>query len=505
MVPDPAQAGARREHHECMTTHLRLATKQGRWVVTATVLGSSLALLDGTVVNIALPHIGEDLGAGVAGLQWILSGYTLALAALILLGGALGDRWGRRRVFVWGTVWFAVSSLLCGIAPDITLLVIARILQGVGAAMLTPGSLALISASLHEDDRGAAIGLWSGLGGVAGAIGPLLGGWLVQVAGWRSVFLLNLPLAVIVVWASIRHVPESRDPHPPDHLDVVGSAFAVAGLGALTYGLIETNLLAGALGAASLLAFVVVERRSPDALVPPDLFASRMFVAANLVTLAVYAALGGVFFLLVLQLQLVAGYSPMVAGLATVPITLALLLLSSRAGRYAQTHGPRLPMTIGPAVAAVGLLLMTRIGPDPSYVVDVLPGIVVFGLGLATMVAPLTAAVLGSVPTEQSGIASGVNNAVARTSQLLAVAALPALAGIDAESLVDPDGFSHGFRIAMFICVALLLLGAGIAAARIGSPARPPSDSVVCKPHCDVTGPAVQPTDLPSRPGSPTE
>ncbi len=311
-----------------MTEPLALASKRGRWVVAATVLGSSMALLDGTVVNIALPHIGEELGSGVAGLQWTLSGYTLALASLILLGGALGDRWGRRRVFVWGTVWFAVASLLCGIAPDITFLVIARILQGVGAALLTPGSLAIISASLREEDRGAAIGLWSGLGGVAGAIGPLFGGWLVEVAGWRSVFLLNIPLAIVVVWAAVRHVPESRDPHPPEHLDVVGSACAVVGLGALTYGLIEVNPIVGLIGVIALCLFVVVERRSPSALVPPSLFRSRMFVAANLVTLAVYAALGGVFFLLVLQLQLVAGYSPVAAGVATVPITLALLLLS---------------------------------------------------------------------------------------------------------------------------------------------------------------------------------
>lgn len=482
-----------------MAAALRLNTRQGRWVVVATVLGSGLALLDGTVVNIALPHIGEDLGSGVEGLQWTLSGYTLALASLILLGGALGDRWGRRRVFVWGTVWFTVGSVLCGLAPDITFLVVARILQGIGAALLTPGSLALISASLHEDDRGAAIGLWSGLGGVAGAIGPLLGGWLVEVAGWRSVFFLNVPLAAVVIWASIRHIPESRDPHPPDHLDVLGSAFAVLGLGALTYGLIEMNPIAGVGGAVALTAFVVVERRSPDALVPPALFRSRMFVAANLVTFAVYAAIGGVFFLLVMQLQLVAGYSPVAAGLATMPITLAMLALSSRAGRYSQKHGPRLPMTVGPALAAIGLLLMTRIGSEASYWSDVLPGVIVFGLGLSAIVAPLTTAVLGSVPVEQAGIASGVNNAVARTSQLLAVAALPGLAGIDAASLAEPDSFSQGFRIAMYLCVAMLVVGVIIAAALIRTPAAPaqvPPDSVACQPHCDVIGPAVQPTTI---------
>jgi hypothetical protein len=271
---------------------------------------------------------------------------------------------------------------------------------------------------------------------------------------------------------------------------------AVIGLGALTYGLIEMNLIAGVVGTVALIAFVVVERRSPNALVPPSLFASRMFVVANLVTLAVYAALGGVFFLLVLQLQLVAGYSPIEAGVATIPITLAMLAFSSRAGSYAQTHGPRLPMTVGPALAAIGLLLMTRIGPGANYWTVVLPGVVVFGLGLSAMVAPLTAAVLGSVPVEQSGIASGVNNAVARTSQLLAVAALPGIAGIDAESMIDPDSFSQGFRIAMYICIALLLVGATIAAALIRAPAppTPPADSVACKPHCDVTGPAVQPT-----------
>lgn len=478
---------------------LRLHSRQGRWVLAATVLGSSLALLDGTVVNVALPHIGEDLGSGVAGLQWILSGYTLMLASLILLGGALGDRWGRRRVFVWGTVWFASASLLCGVAPDVTTLVIARILQGIGAALLTPGSLALISATIHEDDRGAAVGVWSGLGGVAGAVGPLLGGWLVEVAGWRSVFLLNLPLAAGVIWVSMRHVPESRDPNPPERLDVVGSALAVLGLGALTYGLIEAHVAIAGIGIVTMAAFAIVERRSPHALVPPALFGSRMFVAANLVTLAVYAALGGVFFLLLLQLQLVAGYSPIAAGLATVPITLLLLVLSTRAGRYAQIHGPRLPMTVGPGLAAVGLLLMLRIDAGASYLLDVLPGVVVFGLGLSALVAPLTAAVLDSVPVEQSGIASGVNNAVARTSQLLAVAALPGLAGIGPVSLGDPDAFTRGFRIAMLICVALLLTGAVVAAAMIRTPvavAQPPPESVACKPHCDVTGPAVQPGSL---------
>lgn len=462
----------------------------------ATVLGSSLAMLDGTVVNVALPRIGEDLGAEVAGLQWVLSGYTLTLASLILFGGALGDRVGRRRVFVWGTVWFAGASALCALAPNVTILVAARLLQGVGAALLTPGSLAIISASFDEEDQGAAIGLWSGLGGVAAAVGPLLGGWLVEVAGWRSVFLINLPLAVAVVWVSARHVPETRDPHPPERLDVLGSALAALALGALTYGLIERAVWAVIAGLVLMAAFVVVERRSRYALVPGSLFASRVFVAANLVTLAVYAALGGVFFLLLLQLQIVSGYSPLAAGVASLPITVLMLLLSSRAGRWAQIHGPRIPMTVGPLLGAGGLLLMLRIGPGASYPTQVLPAVLVFGLGLSALVAPLTAAVLGSVSSDQAGIASGVNNAVARTSQLLAVAALPALAGIGADALADPAAFASGFRVAMLICAGLLLTGAVLSAVMIPRKAaaeETAGESVACQPHCDVTAPAVQP------------
>ncbi|BCN70824.1 MFS transporter [Prescottella equi] len=475
---------------------LQLKSPRGRWVVAATVLGSSLAMLDGTVVNVALPRIGEDLGAEVAGLQWVLSGYTLTLASLILFGGALGDRVGRRRVFVWGTVWFAGASALCALAPNVTILVAARLLQGVGAALLTPGSLAIISASFDEEDQGAAIGLWSGLGGVAAAVGPLLGGWLVEVAGWRSVFLINLPLAVAVVWVSARHVPETRDPHPPERLDVLGSALAALALGALTYGLIETAVWAVIAGLVLMAAFVVVERRSRYALVPGSLFASRVFVAANLVTLAVYAALGGVFFLLLLQLQIVSGYSPLAAGVASLPITILMLLLSSRAGRWAQIHGPRIPMTVGPLLGAGGLLLMLRIGPGASYPTQVLPAVLVFGLGLSALVAPLTAAVLGSVSSDQAGIASGVNNAVARTSQLLAVAALPALAGIGADALADPAAFASGFRVAMLICAGLLLIGAVLSAVMIPRKAaaeETAGESVACQPHCDVTAPAVQP------------
>ena len=355
---------------------VRLRSAAGRWLLLATVLGSSMAMLDGTVVNVALPTIGDDLDADVGGLQWVVNGYTLSLASLILLGGALGDRFGRRRVFVIGVLWFAVASLLCGIAPDVSTLVAARVLQGVGGALLTPGSLALISASFDPDDRGAAIGAWSGLGGVAAAVGPLLGGWLVEAVSWRAVFLLNLPLAVLVVWVCARHVPESRDPHAPKHLDVLGVALTAGGLAVLTYGLIASSAWLAVGGLVVLLLFVVQERRSPDPLVPLGLFRDRVFSGANLVTFVVYGALGAVFFLLVVQLQVVAGYSPLAAGAATLPVTFLMLLFSSYAGAVATRIGPRTPMTVGPVVAAAGLLLMLRIGPDAAYLSDVAPGVV---------------------------------------------------------------------------------------------------------------------------------
>nr|WP_314145042.1 MFS transporter [uncultured Rhodococcus sp.] len=468
------------------TTDISVSSARGRWIVAATVLGSALAMLDATVVNIALPAIGRDLGSGVTGLQWTLSGYTLTLASLILLGGSLGDRLGRRRVFVWGTVWFAAASVLCGLAPSIEVLIAARLLQGVGAALLTPGSLALISASIKAEDRGAAIGLWSGLGGVASAIGPLLGGWLVEAVGWRSVFLINIPLAVVVVWVAAKHVPESRDPHASGRLDVPGAVTVAAALGLLTYGLIESHTLALVLGVVAAGVFVVIERRSHDPLVPPSLFASRVFLAANLVTFAVYAALGGVFFLLVLQLQFAVGYSPIAAGVATLPITALMLVLSARAGRIAGRIGPRIPMTVGPLLSALGLLLMLRIGPGSTYATDVLPAVVVFGLGLSALVAPLTGAVLGAVSTDRAGIASGANNAVARTSQLLAVAALPALAGIAGSDYSAPEAFSDGFHTAMLLCAGLLMIGAAIAAVLIRGTGE---DASNCPPHCDIGSP----------------
>ncbi|MDT7580810.1 MAG: hypothetical protein QOK35_2074 [Pseudonocardiales bacterium] len=487
---------------------LRMGTPAARWVLLTTVLGSGLVMLDGTVVNVALGRIGADLGAGFAGLQWTVNAYTLALASLILLGGSLGDHLGRRRVFVIGVVWFALASLLCGLAPNLELLIAGRALQGIGGALLTPGSLALISASFRGPDRAAAIGAWSGLGGIAGAVGPFVGGWLVEWS-WRAVFLLNLPLAALVVAVALRHVPETRDREAAPGLDVPGTVLAVVALGALTWSLTELGaqgatpvpLVVLAVGLAALVVFVAVERRSPHPLVPPQLFADRSFSGANAATLLVYGALGVVFLLLVLQLQVVGGFSPLVAGTALLPLTLIMLLFSARAGALAQRIGPRLPMTAGPLVAAAGLLLLRRIGPGASWLADVLPGVAVFGAGLALTVAPLTATVLGSAPDRYAGAASGVNNAVARAAGLLSVALIPGLAGISGADYTDPAAFGAGFGTAMLISAVLLAAAGAVSFALVRSPTPDPAGAppervaVVRCLHCGVTAPAAHPAD----------
>ncbi|MFC6011601.1 MFS transporter [Nocardia lasii] len=477
-----------------MPNTVRLNSAAGRWILLATILGSSLASLDATVVSVALPRIGESLHTDVAGLQWTVNGYTLTLASFILLGGSLGDRLGRRRVFVWGILGFGVTSALCAAAVNIEMLVAARLLQGVAGALLTPGSLALISASIDRRDQGSAIGLWSGLGGVAGAVGPLLGGGLIDLIGWRAIFLLNVPLSLVVAVVAVKTVPESRDPDAPSRIDIPGAVVVALALGALTLGLIDGRGWLVIVGFVALGCFVLVEIRSANPLVPPALFRSRVFTAANLVTLLVYAALGGVFFLLVLQLQLVSGYSPIASGAAGLPITLLMLFLSAPAGRWAQRHGPRIPMTVGPLLAAAGVFALQRIGPDADYLTDVLPGVFVFGLGLSVLVAPLTGAVLAAAPSGEAGIASGVNNAVARTAQLLAVAALPGVAGLSG-AFGNPTAFAAGFDTAMRWCTGLLLLGAVIAAVLLRTPRRAPEPARVdCLPHCaGASGPAIAP------------
>ena len=482
---------------------IRMGSARGRWILLTTVLGSGLALLDATVVNVALERIGDEFDASFAALQWTVNGYTLTLAGLILLGGSLGDRFGRRRIFCIGVVWFALASALCGLAPSVEFLIAGRALQGVGGALLTPGSLALISASFHGSDRAAAIGAWSGLGGVAGAIGPFVGGWLVEWT-WRAVFLINLPLAAVVLVVALRHVPESRDPDAAHHLDVPGTVLAVAGLGALTWALTAAGEDGGTLavwgtgvaGVLALVAFVVVERRSRAPLVPGELFASARFTGANLVTLLVYGALGVHFVLVVLQLQVSAGFSPLAAGTAMLPITVIMLLLSARSGRLAQRIGPRWPMAVGLLLAAVAMLWLSRIGPGASYLVDVLPPVALFGLGLAGTVAPLTATVLDAADDRHAGIASGVNNAIARAAGLLAVALIPALAGISGTDYDNPVAFSAGFRTAMTICAGLLVAGAVLSAVLLRP--RPTVASATrfrtedC-PHCGVSAPQQHP------------
>ncbi|WP_395293196.1 MFS transporter [Kitasatospora hibisci] len=470
---------------------LRLSTAQGRWVLLATVLGSSMAMLDGTVVNVALPRIGEDLGAPLAALQWTLNAYLLTLAGLILLGGALGDRYGRRRVFLLGVVWFAAASAACAAAPSIEVLIAARAVQGIGGALLTPGSLAMLQAVFHPDDRSAAVGLWSGLGGVAAAVGPFVGGWLVDGPGWRWIFLLNVPLAVLVVVVATRHVPESRDESATGRFDALGAVLAALSLGSLTYALTAAGdgLSAGVwiTAAAGLVlgaTFVLVERRTPEPMLPLDLFSSRLFTSVNLVTLCVYAAFSGVFFLLVVQLQIVAGFSPLVSGLALVPITVLMLALSARAGRLGKRIGPRLPLTVGPLLCAAGVLLMLRIGPGASYWTDVLPAVTVMGSGMVLLVAPLTATVLAAVDVRHAGIASGVNNAAARAAGLLAVAALPALAGLSGDAYRVPSSVDAAFHTAMLICAGLLVTGGLIAFTTVRGNVLAPEDHPVAEPEC---------------------
>ncbi|MGB7795668.1 MAG: MFS transporter [Pseudonocardiaceae bacterium] len=482
-----------------------MGTPAGRWVLLATISGSGMAMLDATVVNIALPSIGRDFGADFRTLQWIVNAYTLTLAALILLAGALGDRFGRRRVFVVGVVWFAVASLLCGLAPTAQVLVAARAAQGIGGALLTPGSLAIISSSFAATDRARAVGAWSGLGGVAAAIGPFAGGYLVTL-NWRAVFLVNLPIAVFTVVVALRHVPESLDTQSPPGLDVTGAALTAVGLAGVTYALTSLGagdggnvalFVAGAGGLAALLTFVLVERRSPHPLVPLSLFANRRFSVTNAVTLLVYAALGVFFFLLVLQLQIVAGFSPLVAGTALLPVTVLMLLLSARAGALAERIGPRLPMTVGPLLAAIGLLLTLRIGRRASYLADVLPAVLVLGLGLSLTVAPLTATVLSSAAPRYAGTASGVNNAIARAGGLLAVAVIPAAAGLGGADYTDPLSFEAGFHTAMVISAGLLALSSVLAAVLLRDPHEAPTAAgrirVERCPHCAVAGPQLHP------------
>ncbi len=508
--PPPARAAAAGQQAPVGGPAVRMGTATGRAVLLTAVLGSGMAMLDSTVVNVALPHIGRDLDADLPVLQWTVNAYMLTLAGLILLGGALGDRYGRRRVFVIGVVWFALASLLCGIAPSAGVLVGARALQGIGGALLTPGSLALIQAVFRQQDRAAAVGAWSGLGGVATAVGPFVGGWLVDGPGWRWVFLINLPLAAVCVPVALKYVPETRDPGAGGRFDALGAALGALALGAVTYALIAapdkgaSPWVIGPAVAGVLLgiAFCRVEARRRDPMLPLHIFSNRLFSSINAVTVCVYAAFSGFFFLSVLQLQVVVGWSALQAGTALLPTTVLMLLLSARSGEIAQRIGPRLPLTIGPLLCAAGMLLMARVGRGASYWADVLPALVVLGLGMTALVAPLTATVLASVDVARAGLASGINNAAARAAGLVAVAALPLLVGMGPDAYREPAVFARAFRSAMYWCAGSLVLGSALAWFTVGAAclrARKPTGEEPSHPettyHCGAASPPLDPGD----------
>ena len=486
---------------------LTYKSARGRWVLAATVLGSGIAALDATVVGIALPAIGRDFHAQVSSLQWVVDGYTLTLAGLLLLGGSLGDSYGRRKVFAIGTVWFALASLACGLAPNVAFLIAARALQGAGGALLTPGSLAILQASFTPDDRPKAIGAWSGLGGIATAIGPFLGGYLISAVSWRLVFFINLPLAAAVVAISVRHVPESHAPGPRPPLDVMGAATISLALAGITYGLIEApasgwtsapvlvSLLAGV---ALFAAFIRAESRNQHPMLPLSVFKSRQFSAANAVTFVVYGALGGALFLVPVVLQEVCGYSALEAGAALLPVTLIMLTFSARSAALAAKIGPRLQMTVGPLVIAAGMALFTRVEGNGDYLTQVLPAVVVFAIGLAINVAPLTATALAAAPAEHSGIASAVNNDVARAASLIAVAVLPVLAGITGDSYTHPAELTQGFHTAVLIAAGVSAAGGVLAFCTIRNPSRRAAptpqvdkESLQCM-QCGLDGPMLR-------------
>jgi EmrB/QacA subfamily drug resistance transporter len=446
------------------------------------VLGSSVAGIDSTVVAVALPAIGRNLHASFQALQWTVTSYTLTLAALILLAGSLSDRWGRRRVFLVGLGWFTTASVLCAGAPSIGWLIAARAVQGIGGALMTPASLAIIEAAFRPGDRTRAIGTWAGFSGVSAAIAPFLGGWLLEASSWRAIFLINVPVAAVVAWTTWRHVPESRDTSWSGGADWAGALAGAAALATITYAILvlpSRGVGSPEFAAAALLAvvssavFAVAERRGSHPMLPPAIFQPAQFRAANAVTFVVNGALGGFAFVFIPALEIIAGYSPVTAGSALVPVTVMTLLLSGTSGRLAQRIGPRLPLVAGCLLCAVASVLAVRIGPHAGYWTAVLPTALLFGLGLASLLPPLTASAMNSAPDSLAGLASGVNNAVARVAGLLWIAALPPITGLTGAAYTNPTQFRASFTEISWICGAAFACAAGLAAAYIAGPGQP--------------------------------
>ncbi|MEO8423642.1 MAG: MFS transporter [Actinomycetota bacterium] len=509
---------------------LRIGSREGRWVLLATILASSMSFLDSTVVNVALPTLQRDFRAELSSVAWVVDAYVLTLTAFILLGGSFGDIFGRRRALRLGLIVFSTGSVLCGLAPTLLLLDLARAVQGLGGALLVPSSLAILTASFDPSERGRAVGLWASLSGIGAAIGPLAGGLLVDAISWRGIFFLNVPIAVFVFVVALPKVPESRNVDAVPHIDLPGAGIAALFLAGLTFALIEGSQLGWAspavlsgfvVGGLGFVAFLLTERRSRHPMLALSLFANRTFSAVNVATLAIYAALGGAALYLVLDVQQGRGFSAVVGGASLLPVTLMLLIGSPMAGRLADRVGPRVPMTIGPALAGTGLLLAAATAHTSSYWTSVFPSVLIFAVGLALTVAPLTTAVLSALGPSHAGIASGVNSAVSRFGGLVAVAILPALSlagfthGLEQRLAFSPvdravrieiladraeqgalsppahlsagdrefvreavrASFADGFRWVMLVCALLLFAGAAISFVELRPTARPPDDA----------------------------